>query len=140
MPMSQKITVQTHVNAPIEKIWPCWTEPAHMQEWCSASADWHAPRATNDFREGGTFSIRMEAKDGSFGFDFEGTYKSIKPHESIEYVMSDGRTVVTIFSKSGDGYEVTQTFDAETENSLEQQKGGWQAILDNFKAHVESQR
>ena len=133
-----KITVEATVNAPVEKVWKSWSEPAHIKNWCAASQDWHAPKAENDLRTGGTFSTRMEAKDGSFGFDFGGVYDNVKKNELIEYTMGDGRKVKVIFSPSGDQTKIVETFDAETTNSVEMQRGGWQAILDNFKKYTES--
>jgi uncharacterized protein YndB with AHSA1/START domain len=133
-----KITVEATVNAPVEKVWKTWNEPQHIKNWCAASDDWHAPKADNDLRTGGTFSTRMEAKDGSFGFDFGGVYDNVKKNELIEYTMGDGRTVHVTFSPSGDQTKIVETFDAETTNSVEMQRGGWQAILDNFKKYTES--
>ena len=133
-----KITVEATVNAPVEKVWKTWSEPQHIKNWCAASEDWHAPKAENDLRTGGTFSTRMEAKDGSFGFDFGGVYDNVKKNEMIEYTMGDGRKVHVAFSPSGDQTKIVETFDAETTNSVEMQKGGWQAILDNFKKYAES--
>ena len=133
-----KITVETTVNSPVEKVWKIWSEPQHITKWCAASEDWHAPKAENDLRTAGTFSTRMEAKDGSFGFDFGGVYDNVKKNELIEYTMGDGRRVLVIFSPSGDQTKIVETFDAETTNSVEMQKGGWQAILDNFKKYTES--
>ena len=133
-----KITVETTVNAPVEKVWKSWNEPQHIKNWCAASEDWHAPKAENDLRTGGTFSTRMEAKDGSFGFDFGGVYDNLKKNELIEYTMGDGRKVKVIFSPSGDQTKIVETFDAEATNSVEMQRGGWQAILDNFKKYTES--
>jgi len=133
-----KVTVEATVNAPVEKVWKTWSEPQHITKWCAASDDWHAPKAENDLRTGGTFSTRMEAKDGSFGFDFGGIYDNVKKNELIEYTMGDGRTVQVTFSPSGDQTKIVETFDAETTNSIEMQRGGWQAILDNFKKYTES--
>ena len=133
-----KITVETTVNAPVEKVWKSWGEPEHIKNWCAASEDWHAPKAENDLRTGGTFSTRMEAKDGSFGFDFGGIYDNVKKNELIEYTMGDGRKVNVTFSPSGDQTKVVETFDAEATNPVEMQRGGWQAILDNFKKYTES--
>jgi uncharacterized protein YndB with AHSA1/START domain len=133
-----KITVEATVNAPVEKVWRSWSEPQHIKNWCAASEDWHAPKAENDLRTGGTFSTRMEAKDGSFGFDFGGVYDNVKKNELIEYTMGDGRKVRVAFSPSGDQTKIVETFDAEATNSVEMQKGGWQAILDNFKKYTES--
>jgi len=135
---STKITVETNVNAPVEKVWKTWSEPQHIKNWCAASEDWHAPKAENDLRTGGTFSTRMEAKDGSFGFDFGGVYDNVKKNELIEYTMGDGRKVHVAFSPSGDQTKIVETFDAEATNSVEMQRGGWQAILDNFKKYTES--
>lgn len=132
-----KITVQTTVNAPVEKVWQYFTEPEHVKQWNYAADEWHAPAAENDLREGGKFSYRMEARDGSMGFDFAGVYDVVKPNERIEYTMGDGRKVSVQFIPKGKATEVVETFDAETQNSEELQRGGWQAILDNFKKHTE---
>lgn len=137
MTAKQAITVEAIVNAPVQKVWEYWTEPTHITQWNAASADWHSPSATNDLRSGGTFVFRMEAKDGSFGFDFAGTYTSVKPLEYIEYEMEDGRKVEITFTAKGNTTTVTETFDPETENPVDMQQAGWQAILDNFKAYVE---
>lgn len=132
------ITVQATVNAPIEKVWDCWTNPAHIIHWNNASADWHTPHAENDLRTGGKFLSRMEARDGSIGFDFEGIYDVVKKNERIAYTMADGRKVQITFAKSGTQTTVTEKFDAEEINSIELQKGGWQSILDNFKKYTEA--
>ncbi len=131
------ITVETTVNAPIEKVWKSWLSPEEITRWNSASDDWHAPYATNDVRVGGKFMCRMEAKDGSAGFDFGGVYNSLKPMELIEYTMDDGRHVKVVFNSTGDQTTVVETFEAEEENPHELQQQGWQAILDNFKKYVE---
>ncbi len=138
--MKPQITVEVLVHAPIEKIWQYWTEPKYISRWNFASDDWCSPRAENDLRVGGKFKSRMEAKDGSAGFDFEGTYTSVEENEKIEYVMigDDARKVSIEFVKQESGYKVIETFDAEEENSLEMQKNGWQGILDNFKKYVEA--
>lgn len=133
-----KITVEATVNAPVEKVWKTWSEPQHIKQWCAASDDWHAPKAENDLRTGGTFSTRMEAKDGSFGFDFGGVYDNVKKNELIEYTMGDGRKVRVIFTPTGDITKIVETFDAETTNPVDMQRTGWQAILDNFKKYTES--
>jgi uncharacterized protein YndB with AHSA1/START domain len=133
-----KITVETVVNASIDKVWQYWTEPAHIMNWNFASDDWCAPKAVNDLRVGGKFSSRMEAKDGSFGFDFGGVYDEVNINEMIRYTLEDDRKVEIIFSISGNGTWLVETFDAETENSVDLQKGGWQAILNNFKKYVEN--
>lgn len=132
------ITVETKVSAPVSKVWNCWTSPEHITKWNNASDDWHTPRAENDLRKGGKFLSRMEAKDASVGFDFEGVYDEVKTNELIEYSMADGRKVKITFSSDGAAIMVSEAFEAETENSLELQRGGWQAILNNFKKHVES--
>ncbi len=132
-----KITVQTVVEAPIEKVWRYWTEPEHLTKWNQASEDWHAPRAENDLRVGGEFLTRMEAKDGSMGFDFGGVYDVVKKHEQIGYTIGDGRRVDIAFADQGDTTKVVQTFDAETANPVEMQQAGWQAIMDHFKAYTE---
>jgi uncharacterized protein YndB with AHSA1/START domain len=126
------------VNAPLEKVWDYWTNPQHIVNWNYASEDWHAPHATNDLRVGGKFSSRMEAKDGSMGFDFEGEYTKVEQHIEIEYVLADARRVNIRFDSDGKETTVTETFDPENENTLELQRAGWQAILDNFKRYTES--
>ena len=134
---TQVITVETTVNVPVARAWELWTQPEHITKWNAASEDWHTPRATNDLREGGTFTARMEAKDGSFGFDFEGVYDTIQINKRIEYTMADGRTVKVVFTPLDGATKVTESFDAESEHSAEMQRSGWQAILDNFKKYVE---
>lgn len=133
------ITVQSTINANVEKVWQCWTDPQHITQWCAASDDWHAPHATNDLRKDGSFSTRMEAKDGSFGFSFGGIYTEVIPHHTIAYKMDDGRTVKIGFSSEENQTKIVETFDAEQENPIEMQQTGWQAILDNFKKYTESQ-
>ena len=133
-----KITVETTVNAPIEKVWGYFTKPEHITKWNNASDDWHTPNASNDLRVGGNFVYRMEAKDGSFGFDFGGVYESVGQNEYIEYTIGDGRNVKVNFTAQGNKTNVVETFEAEEINSIELQKGGWQAILDNFKKYTES--
>ena len=133
-----KITVETIAKAPLSKVWNAWNTPADIMKWNSAQDDWHTTRSTVDLREGGTFVSRMESKDGSNGFDFEGTYTRVVPQRSIAYRMSDGREVTVEFQERADGVLVKETFDAETENSEELQRQGWQSILDNFRRHVES--
>ena len=132
------ITVETTVNAPVEKVWKYWSEPSHIIQWNNASEDWHTPRVENDLKVGGKFHSRMEAKDGSFGFDFVGEYTKVEEYKTIEYTMGDGRKVKIDFTPQGDTTKVVETFDAESTNSIELQRGGWQAILDNFKKHTES--
>ncbi len=132
------ITVQTTVAAPIEKAWQYWNEPEHIAQWAFASDEWESPAAENNLQEGGTFKTVMAAKDASARFDFEGTYTAVVPHERIEYVMADGRKVQIYFKTVPEGTAITETFDPETENPEEMQRAGWQAILENFKKHVES--
>lgn len=132
------ITVENTVNAPVEKVWEFWTKPEHITKWNNASDDWHTPRAENDLRAGGSFSARMEAKDGSFGFDFGGVYDEVRTNEYIEYTLGDGRKVNITFTDLGGSTKVTESFDAEGTHSVEMQRGGWQAILDNFKKYTEA--
>jgi uncharacterized protein YndB with AHSA1/START domain len=132
------ITVEVNIKAPIEKVWSYWTEPKHITKWYYASDDWHAPRAENDLHVKGKFKTRMEAKDGSVGFDFEGVYTRIEKFSAIEYSIADGRKVKIGFSDLGTKTKVVESFDPETENSPEMQKGGWQSILDNFRKYAES--
>lgn len=134
--MSQ-ITIQTTINAPIEKVWEYWNNPEHIPGWAFASDDWEAPYAENDLRTGGKFKTVMAAKDKSASFDFTGVYTVVKEHERIEYDMEDGRHVSIEFTEVPEGVKVKETFDPENENSEEMQRSGWQAILDNFKKHVE---
>jgi uncharacterized protein YndB with AHSA1/START domain len=133
----QSVTVQSLIQAPVDKVWKQWTTPDDIKQWNSASEDWHTPHAENDLRTGGKFLARMEAKDGSFGFDFGGTYDEVIPNKKIAYQMSDGRKVEVLFDESENGTKVTETFDAESENPIDMQRSGWQAILDNFKKYVE---
>lgn len=132
------ITVENVVKADLEKVWTSWTNPEHIVQWCQASDDWHAPYAENDLRLGGAFKTTMAAKDGSFSFDFGGIYSQVKPMELIEYQMEDGRHVSVYFAPESDGIKVVEKFEAESENPLEMQQGGWQAILDHFKKYTES--
>jgi uncharacterized protein YndB with AHSA1/START domain len=132
------ITVQNTINASIDKVWDCWTLPEHITKWSFASPDWHTPFAENDLREGGKFKSTMAAKDGSMSFDFEGEYTLVKQNEAIEYVMADGRKVEISFKETPNGVEVIESFDPETQNPEEMQRGGWQAILDNFKSYTEA--
>jgi len=132
-----KITIETVVNAPLARVWESWTTPADIMAWNAASDDWHTTASTVDLRNGGAFSSRMEAKDGSFGFDFHGTYTQVEPMKVIEAMMLD-RALLVEFTETADGVLVRETFDAEEENAVEMQKAGWQAILDNFKRHTEA--
>ena len=132
------ITIETTINAPVEKVWKFWTLPEHITKWNSASDDWHTPKAENDLRVGGKFAARMEAKDGSFGFDFGGVYDAVKTNELIEYTLGDGRKVAVHFTPNGNETKLSETFEAENTNSIEMQRSGWQAILNNFKKYVEA--
>ena len=131
------ITVSATVEAPIEKVWEFWTVPEHIMQWNNASDDWHSPKSVNDLRTGGKFLTRMEAKDGSMGFDFGGVYDVVIPNDKIEYTMGDGRKVVVDFTDNKNQTTIEETFEAESENSPELQQQGWQAILDNFKKYAE---
>jgi len=132
------LTVKATVNVPVEKVWSFYTSPEHIMQWNNASPDWHTPHAETDLRAGGKFLSRMEAKDGSFGFDFWGIYDEVKTNELIAYTMGDNRKARIVFEGSNNTTVVTVTFEAETENTIELQKGGWQAILDNFKHYTEA--
>ena len=138
MKTKETITVETLVNASIEKVWTIWTIPEHITKWNAASDDWHTTRAENDLRIGGKFLSRMEAKDGSFGFDFEGVYTDVIINGKISYTLLDDRKVTITFSQTENGIQITETFEAENQNPLELQKLGWQAILNNFKNYVEN--
>jgi uncharacterized protein YndB with AHSA1/START domain len=131
------ISVETTVHAPVEKVWEYWTEPQHITKWSFASDDWHAPNAENDLRVGGKFLTRLEAKDGSFGFDFNGVYDEIKINELISFTLGDGRKVTVTFITQENNTKVIEAFEAEGTHSIEQQKAGWQAFLDNFKKYSE---
>lgn len=131
------ITVQNTINAPVAKVWEYYTSPEHIIKWNTPSVDWHTTRAENDLRTGGTFVSRMEAKDGSFGFDFAGTYDEVRTHELIAYTMSDGRKATVTFIPEGNATKVVVKFDAETLHPEDFQRGGWQAILDAFKKYTE---
>ena len=132
------ITVETVVNAPIDTVWKKWTNPDDIVKWNNASDDWHTTRAENDLKVGGKFLSRMEAKDGSTGFDFSGTYDTIKQNEIIEYTADDSRKVQVHFYDGDDKTTVIEVFEAENENPIEMQKSGWQSILNNFKKYTES--
>ncbi len=133
-----KITIGNTVNAPVEKVWKFWTEPEHIKQWNSASPDWHTPSAENDLRVGGKFLSRMEAKDGSFGFDFWGVYDEVDTYKKIAYTLGDDRKVNVDFTGDDHTTTIESTFEAEGTNPIEMQKNGWQAILDNFKKYAES--
>ena len=134
---SIKISIQAQVNAPIEKVWQYWTQPEHIVHWNHASDEWHTPRAENGLRKDGRFNYRMEAKVGSMGFDFTGTYTVVVVNKNIQYVLGDGRKVQILFSETNDGILVEEKFEAENIHSVEMQKNGWQAILNNFKKYIE---
>ncbi len=132
-----KVTVQAVIQAPVDKVWRYWTEPSHITKWNQASEEWHSPRAENDLRVGGKFTTRMEAKDGSMGFDFGGIYDVVKQHGAISYTMGDGRKVDITFVDQGNATMVIETFDAESTHPVEFQQAGWQAIMDSFKGYAE---
>lgn len=132
-----KVKVQAVIQAPVEKVWKYWTEPDHITKWYQASEDWHAPKAENDLRVGGKFLTRMEAKDGSMGFDFIGVYTVVKPQEEISYTLEDGREVDISFIDQGNETKVVERFEPESSNPVDFQQAGWQAILDNFKTYTE---
>lgn len=134
----EKITIEAIVNRNSPDIWTLWTDPEHITKWNQASDDWHSPRAENDLRVGGRFLTRMEAKDGSMGFDFSGTYDEIIEHKKIHYTMDDSREVETLFNEENGKTKIIITFDAENENPLEMQREGWQAILNSFKRYAEA--
>lgn len=138
--MEQKtvITIQAEINAPLNKVWEIWNEPKHIINWNYASDDWHSPKAENDLRPGGKFSYRMEAKDGSMGFDFGGIYTRVELHKAIEYVIEDGRNVTINFTEKDGKTSVIESFEAEEMNSAELQQAGWQSILNNLKEYAEN--
>jgi uncharacterized protein YndB with AHSA1/START domain len=139
MEAKKTISVQAIINAPIEQVWKLYTEPEHIVQWNNASNDWHTSRAENDLKVGGKFLYRMEAKDGSSGFDFDGTYEQLKTNELIVYSISDGRKVQVMFTKDDDTRTKIDTiFEAESTNPIEMQRDGWQGILNNFKKYVET--
>ncbi len=133
-----KITIEALIGADVKKVWDYYNKPEHITKWNFAIDTWHCPRAENDLRVGGKLKSRMEAKDGSFGFDFEATYDEVLEQKRIVYTIADGRKVETDFSDLGDKTKIVTVFEAESENPVEMQKGGWQAILDNFKKYTEA--
>jgi uncharacterized protein YndB with AHSA1/START domain len=133
------ITIQTTINAPIEKVWECWTEPKHIVKWAFAQDDWEAPFAENDVKVGGRFKTTMAAKDKSASFDFTGVYTVVDQYQKIAYDIDDGRHVKAEFTETPEGVKIIQTFDPEQQNPPELQQKGWQGILDNFKKYVEAQ-
>ncbi len=139
MDEKKTIKVQAVINAPVEQVWKLYTESEHVMKWNNASNDWHTPRAENDLKVGGKFLYRMEAKDGSSGFDFDGTYEQVKTNELIVYSISDGRKVEVMFTKDDNARtKIATTFEAENTNPIEMQRDGWHAILNNFKKYVET--
>ena len=132
-----QITIEAVISRPLSEVWSRFTQPEHITQWNFASDDWQCPRASNDLKVGGKYSARMEAKDGSFGFDLVGIYSEVVAQNKLVYTMEDGRKVTTNFEKIGDSTKVTTKFDAEKQNSEELQKSGWQAILNNFKKYAE---
>lgn len=137
MSNKQLITIKTIVNAPIETVWKCWTEPQHIKNWNNALPDWHTTTAENDLRVGGKFLSRMEAKDGSFGFDFYGIYDEVNLYHIIAYTLGDKRKVKITFVSEENKTEIMEEFEAESIHSIEMQEDGWKAILDNFKRYTE---
>jgi len=131
------ITVTATVNVTIDTVWDSWTNPAHIVNWNNASDDWHTPKASNDLRKDGRFTFTMAAKDGSFSFDFGGTYTSVEPKQKISYIMDDGRVANVWFEQEGNAVKITEEFQAENIHSPEMQEAGWQAILNNFKKYTE---
>ena len=132
------ITINTIIRVPLPEVWKFWTDPAHIVNWNHASDEWHTPRAENDLTAGGKFSYRMEAKDGSFGFDFSGSYDSVETHESIQFKLDDGRKVSVSFEATGETTTVTEVFEPEKMNPIDMQRDGWQAILNNFGRYAEN--
>ena len=133
-----KITIETEVQAPLATVWEAWVTPEDITSWNFPIDEWCCPRAEIDLQVGGKFNYRMEAKDGSVGFDFEGSFTKVEPRDSIHLVLEDDRVVTVEFIEKANGVRVVETFCAENENSPEQQRQGWQSILNNFKKHVES--
>jgi uncharacterized protein YndB with AHSA1/START domain len=133
-----KLTVEATAGAPVAKVWEAWNTPSDIMKWNTPDPSWHTPSSENDLRVGGKFKNRMEAKDGSFGFDFEGTYNAVNLHQEITYTMGDGRQATTIFTEQDGKTKIETTFDPETENAPEFQKQGWQSILNSFVKYVES--
>jgi len=133
-----KVIIEATVSAGTKKVWDYWNKPEHITKWNFAADDWHCPKAENDLRVGGKLKSRMEASDGSFGFDFEATYDEVTDQKKITYTIADGRKATTDFENLDGKTKITTVFDAENENPIEMQKAGWQAILDNFKKYVES--
>ena len=138
--MKDFITIETYIDAPMKKVWEAFTSPDDVQKWNNASADWHTTKAENDLKVGGKFSYRMEAKDGSEGFDFWGIYDELIDGDRIAYTMGDGRKVEVDFVPEGEGVRIIERFEPESQNSREMQQAGWQSILENFKNYVETDK
>lgn len=136
--MDTTIQIEATISSPLPKVWSHWTEPKHITQWNFAVPEWQCPSASNDLRVGGKYAARMEAKDGSFGFDFEAIYDEVVPQKKLTYTIADGRKVTTTFEAQGDSTKVTTVFVAEKQNPIEMQRGGWQAILNNFKKYTET--
>lgn len=136
----KNISVETTIGAPVDQVWKCWITPEDIVQWNNASDDWYTPKADNDLKEGGEFVFKMESRDGSFSFDFSGTYQKIEDKKLLEYALIDGRKVSVAFEESDSKTKVTETFEPEEDNSVETQQEGWQAILDNFKKYVENKQ
>lgn len=132
------ISISATIHAPVAKVWQNWTDTQAITQWNSASPEWHTTKATHELKPGGRFTYRMEAKDGSFGFDFSGIFDTVKPNEYLETTLDDGRQVKTTFTVQGDKTQLTQIFEAEQTHSIVQQQEGWQNILNNFKNYVEN--
>ncbi len=133
----KSVTIQSKVNAPVTKVWEYFNAPQHVTKWNAASPDWHSPKAENDLKVGGQFNYRMEAKDGSFGFDFGGVYDEVEANKRLAYTMGDGRKVSVDFNEENGATNIVEVFEAEDQNPVEMQQQGWQAILDNFKKYTE---
>lgn len=136
--MDNKITVTATINADVKKVWDYYTNPTHIVNWNFADPSWHCPTATNEMKVGGVYKARMEAKDGSFGFDFEAVYNEIIPEKKLVYTIADGRKVINTFDEKNGETSVITEFEAESQNPIEMQKDGWQSILNNFKNYIET--
>ena len=138
-PTRASITIEADVSASPEQVWTYWTQPEHIMKWNQASDDWHTPSAESDLRVGGKFTSRMESKDGKFGFDFWGIYDAVEPYHLLASTLGDERKVTVVFEAIDNGTKITETFEAESENSIELQREGWQAILDSFRNYIKNQ-
>lgn len=138
--MKNIITISTQIKGDIKRVWEYYTLPDHITQWNFADPSWHCPWATNDMRPGGKYVARMEARDGSFGFDFGAVYDQIDPEKSFSYTIGDGRSVTVRFNPNGALIEVVVSFEAEQQNPVDMQRGGWQSILNNFKKYAESRQ